>query len=240
MSESDGWAESAQAWLGEIGARGDFAREYVLDAPMLARVDASRFTDALDVGCGEGRFSRMLAARGISTIGIDPTGALLTEARKRHPAGDYRPGRAEALEFPDASFDLVVSYLTLIDIPDITSAIPEMARVLRPGGSLLIANLNSFITAAPPPGWTRRRADGTKRFYIDNYLEERPDWVAWRKMRIQNWHRPLSVYMALLLGQGLVLRHFDEPAAVGVDPDRAAEYRRVPFFLVMEWQKPPR
>ena len=239
MSASGGWTESAQAWLGEIGERGDFAREFVLDQPMLARVERGGFTNALDVGCGEGRFCRALAARGIRTVGIDPTEALLGEARRRDPGGDYRPGRAEALEFADASFDLVVSYLTLIDIPDLNSAIPEMARVLRPGGVLLIANLNSFITAAPPPGWTRRRADGTKRFTIDNYLEERADWVAWREMRILNWHRPLSAYMTLLLGQGLALRYFDEPAAVGVDPDRAAEYRRVPFFLVMEWQKPP-
>jgi SAM-dependent methyltransferase len=238
VSESDGWKESAQAWLAEMGERGDFAREFILDAPMLARVDRGRFANALDVGCGEGRFCRVLAARGIRTVGIDPTEALLAEARQRDPAGDYRPGRGEALDFPDASFDLVVSYLTLIDIPEIHRAIPEMARVLRPGGSLLIANLNSFITAAPPPGWTRG-ADGVKRFYIDNYLEERADWVAWREMRILNWHRPLGVYMALLLGQGLVLRYFDEPAPVGGDPDRMADYRRVPFFLVMEWQKPP-
>ena len=58
-------------------------------------------------------------------------------------------------------------------------------------------------------------------------------------MRILNWHRPLGAYMALLLGQGLVLRYFDEPAPAGGDPDRMADYRRVPFFLVMEWQKPP-
>lgn len=238
MTEGDGWKELAAAWLAEMGERGDFSREFILDPPMLARIDAGRFTTALDVGCGEGRFCRALAARGIRTVGIDPTEALLAEAKRRDPGGDYRLGRGEALDFPDASFDLVVSYLTLIDIPDISRAIPEMARVLRPGGSLLIANLNSFMTAAPPPGWTRG-ADGVKRYYIDNYLEERADWVAWREMRIVNWHRPLGVYMALLLGQGLVLRTFEEPAPAGGDPDRMEDYRRVPFFLVMEWQKPP-
>ena len=239
MSHSDGWNESAQAWLAEMGERGDFSRAFILDAPMLARIDAGRFANALDVGCGEGRFCRTLAARGIRPTGIDPTEPLLAEARRRDPAGDYRPGRAEALDFPDASFDLVVSYLTLIDIPDIRRAIAEMARVLRPGGSLLIANMNSFFTAAPVYGWERGPDRELLRFCIDNYLEERAEWVAWREMRILNWHRPLSAYMALLLEQGLVLRHFDEPAPTGGDPELVARYRRVPYFMLMEWQKPP-
>jgi SAM-dependent methyltransferase len=237
MSDSDGWTESAAAWIAEMGDGGDFSRRSILDRPMLARVERGRFTSALDIGCGEGRFCRELAARGIKTIGIDPTASLLAEARRRDPNGDYRLGRAEALQFPGASFDLVVSYLTLIDIPDIRRAIPEMARVLRPGGSLLIANLNSFITAAPPEGWTRC-PDGTRRFCIDNYLLERAEWISWSGVRILNWHRPLSTYMALLLGERLVLRHFEEPVPTEGDPERVARYRRVPFFLVMEWQKP--
>ena len=70
-----------------------------------------------------------------AATGIDPTQSLLEVARKRDPSGDYRPGRAEQLDFDDASFDLVVSYVTLVDIADFRTAIREMARVLRPGGS---------------------------------------------------------------------------------------------------------
>lgn len=234
---TEGWNESAAAWIAEQGDQGDFGRRFVLDVPMLARVRAGRFATALDVGCGEGRFCRMLAAEGIRPIGIDPTAALLAAARQRDPGGDYREGRAEALDFPDCAFDLVVSYLTLIDIPDIAAAIPEMVRVLRPGGTLLIANLASHVTAAAPQGWTRD-ADGTPRFCIDNYLEERGDWVEWRGIRIRNWHRPLETYMALLLAQGLLLTHFAEPAPRGGDPGRADRNRRVPWFVMMEWRRP--
>lgn len=131
-----------------------------------------------------------------------------------------------------------MSYLTLIDIPDIKSAIAEMTRVLRPGGALLIANLTSFNTAGPPTGWTRD-ANGELRFFIDNYLDERAEWIGWHDIKVQNWHRPLSAYMSLLLAHGLELRHFDEPSPTGGDPAKAARYRRVPFFLVMEWRKPP-
>src|SRR5262245_2652852 len=115
---TDGWNVSAAAWIASI-ENGDVAREFVLDAPMLERVAQCNPGSALDVGCGEGRFCRMLRARGIRVVGIDPTEALLARARMLDPDGDYRNGRAEALDFPDSSFDLVVSYLTLIDIPDI-------------------------------------------------------------------------------------------------------------------------
>jgi len=234
---SVGWEESAAAWIADMGEAGDFARVHVLDRPMLARVRGRGFGTALDVGCGEGRFCRMLRDAGITPVGIDPTLALLEQARRRDPEGDYRAGRAEALAFPNGSFDLVVSYLTLIDITDAAAAIAEMARVLRPGGALLIANLASFFTAAAPHHWAKG-SDGVERFVIDNYAEERADWASWRGIRIRNWHRPMSVYMSHLLGQGLVLRHFEEPMPLGGDPDRAARYRRVPWFVLMEWQKP--
>ncbi|AWN52959.1 class I SAM-dependent methyltransferase [Methylobacterium sp. 17Sr1-1] len=228
-----GWDESAAAWIADMGEAGDFGRACVLDAPMLARIRGRGFRRALDVGCGEGRFCRMVQDHGVGTVGIDPTDALLRQARARDPAGIYLPGRAEALPFADGAFDLVVSYLTLIDIPDIRAAIPEMARVLAPGGSLLIANLASFCTAG---GWTED-PDGVRRFRIDDYLEERAEWAAWHGIRVHNWHRPLSLTMSLLLGQGLALRHFDEPAPQGGDPAKVARYRRVPWFVVMEWEK---
>jgi len=235
---TDGWEESAAGWIADVGDRGDAARRFVLDAPMLARAGDRGFRSALDVGCGEGRFCRLLRPLGIQPVGLDPTGAMIAEARRRDPGGDYRIGGAEAIEAPDDSFDLVVSYLSLIDIPDIARAIPEMARVLRPGGALLIANLNSFTTAASPPGW-RRDAEGRRTHYlVDNYMDERAEWVAWRAIRIRNWHRPLSTYMRLLLEAGLELRHFDEPLPSADAPAEAIdEARRVPNFVLMEWQK---
>lgn len=235
---SDGWDESAAAWIADMGERGDYGREFVLDGPMMERVQGRGFRTALDVGCGEGRFCRMMQGCGLQTVGVDPTEALIREARRRDPEGDYRIGRAEALDFADGSFDLVVSYVTLVDIPDLRSAIAEIARVLRPGGALLIASLTSFSTAGPLEGWTPDR-EGNLHFPIDRYLEERADWVSWRGIRIRNWHRPLGTYMSLLLESGLELRHFAEPMPRGGDPAKADRYRRVPYFLIMEWQKPP-
>ena len=235
-SAPSGWPEAAAAWIADMGEDGDYGRACVLDRPMLERIQGRRFAAALDVGCGEGRFCRMLQAAGISTVGIDPTEELLRQARRRDPKGDYRIGRAEALEFPDRSFDLVVSYLTFIDIAEIDRAVAEVARVLRPGGTLLIANLTSFSTAGADGGW-RPDADGRLRFCIDHYLDERAEWVSWRGIRVRNWHRPLCRYMTLLLGAGLTLTHFDEPAPYSGPPETADRVRRVPWFVLMEWEK---
>ena len=231
-TEANGWDDSAEAWLATLGDAGGFGRNFVLDLPMLARIQGRGYRTALDVGCGEGRFCRMLQAEGIHTVGIDPTSALIDHARSLDPEGDYRLARAEALEVAPSSVDLVVSYLSLIDIPDLASATSRIISALKPGGTLLIANLNSFKSAGMQEGWVNNR------FSIDHYLDERVIWVSWRGIRIQNWHRPLSTYMTTFLENGLILRHFDEPSPSGGHPQKIAHYRRVPNFHVMEWQKP--
>jgi SAM-dependent methyltransferase len=235
----NGWQRSADAWVADMGKSGDFGRRYVLDPVMLPRAVARSPKNALDVGCGEGRFCRMLKSRGVDAVGVDPTSALIAVARSRDADGTYLEAIGERLPFREGVFDLVVSYLSLIDIPDIEAAVPEMARVLRPGGTLLIANLTSFNTAGVEAGWVKD--EGGRRVYypIDHYLQERTMWIEYRGIRIINHHRPLSTYLRALLGAGLVLTHFDEPApSADAPPSRAAGYARAPWFLVMEWLKP--
>jgi SAM-dependent methyltransferase len=237
---NNGWESSAQAWIdsmGEGGERGDWGRQHVLDPVMLARVAAGRFGNALDVGCGEGRFCRMLKAAGVHATGIDPTPVFLETARKRDPSGDYRPGRAEQLDFADGAFDLVVSYITLVDIADFRTAIREMARVVKPGGSVLIANLTGFTSACAAQGWVKDAGGRHLHYPVDRYLEEFPFWIEWAGIRIENWHRPLSAYMTAFLDAGLTLRFFSEPGAVSGDEAHQARAGRVPWFVVMEWQR---
>ena len=236
---NNGWQQSAQAWITDQGEHGDFGRRYVLDPVMLPRALARKPQSALDVGCGEGRFCRLLQQHGIETTGIDPTPALLQAARHRDPRGTYLLAPAEDLPFEAETFPLVVSYLSLIDIPDVKSAISEMTRVLQPGGTLLIANLTSFNTAGSPTGWVKNAAGRRIHFPIDHYLQERATRVDYRGIRVVNHHRPLSTYMQTLLQAGLQLTYFDEPKPTAdASPARAASYRRVPWFLVMEWLKP--
>lgn len=229
----NGWSRSAAAWLARQGERGDFGRVAVLDPVMLELVGAAALR-VLDVGCGEGRFVRMLTARGHVGVGLDPTESLVVAARERDPGGDYRVGQAEALPFGASEFDLVVFYLSLCDIPGLDAAIAEATRVLRPGGRVLIANLSSINTAG---AWHRDLFGRPRHYAIDRYLEERPVRQRWAGIDVVNHHRPLSRYFGALLAHGLVLRRFLEPPVHPSQPPKP-KFDRVPNFVVMEWQRP--
>lgn len=231
------WDASAAAWVSEMGSRGDFSRRAVLDGPMLARVASGRFSRAVDVGCGEGRFVRLLKASGVPTIGVEPTEALLTAARRADPDGEYVSSRAERLALPDASADLVVYYMVLNSVPGLEEAVCEMARVLQPGGSVLVANLQSFNTAGR---WLPVRDGKAEKltFRIEDYATCRTVPIAWRDMRIVTHHRPLEKYMQAFMSAGLILAHFEEPAPKEAPPEVLAQYRCAPLFWIMEWRKP--
>lgn len=232
-SADNGWARSAAAWLRQQGASGDFGRVNVLDPVMLelARGAGGRF---VDIGCGEGRFVRMLAAEGFAAVGIDPTEELIEVARRRDPGGQYHVAGAEALPLVDASFDCAVFYLSLCDIPDLDAALAEAVRVLRPGGRVLVANLSSINSAG---AWKFDLLGRPSHYAIDHYLEERPIRQRWAGIDVQNWHRPFSRYFAAFLGAGLVLRSFLEPGVHASAPPKP-KFDRAPNFVVMEWDKP--
>ncbi len=229
----NGWSHSAHAWLAQQGEAGDWGRTAVLDSIMvtLALAAGGRF---LDIGCGEGRFVRMLAAAGLSGAGIDPTELLIKTAQERDPGGDYRAAGAEALPFEDGSFDLAVFYLSLIDIADLAGAVQEANRVLRPGGTLLIANLSSINTAGR---WHKDWRGRGRHFAVDDYTKVRQIRQRWAGIDIVNWHRPFETYFTTLLGAGLVLREFREPQAQPA-ARRNDKFDRVPNFVVMRWEKP--
>ena len=93
---------------------------------------------ALDVGCGPGALTARLVERlGVEAVtGVDPSSSFVAAARARFPGLDVREARAEALPFPDGSFDAVLAQLVVHFMDDPVAGLREMGRVARPGGTV--------------------------------------------------------------------------------------------------------
>jgi ubiquinone/menaquinone biosynthesis C-methylase UbiE len=126
------------------------------DANVLARIrDAARLTRSsrvLDVACGPGIVAEALAPGTGEVVGCDMTPEMLEKARERCAKAGldntrFTPGRAEALPFPDASFDVVVSRSAVHHFPDPPAAFREMARVVKPGGRVITVDVQSSEVA---------------------------------------------------------------------------------------------
>lgn len=97
---------------------------------------------ALDLACGTGDIAFALAAKGARTIGLDITHRMLQLAREKSDGVDFLTGDMAGLPFGSASFDLVTTGYGLRNVPELNSAIDEIARVLKPGGRLLSLDFN--------------------------------------------------------------------------------------------------
>jgi SAM-dependent methyltransferase len=101
----------------------------------------------LDVACGTGVLAREAIARvsdSGTVVGLDVAEGMLAVAKQLAPTIDWQQGPAEALPFPDGSFDAVVSQFGLMFFPDRAKALHEMLRVLVPNGRLAIAVFDSL------------------------------------------------------------------------------------------------
>ena len=102
----------------------------------------------LDVGTGTGYFAILLAGEGHALTGIDLTAAMLAEAeetaRQRKLSIDFRQMDAQALDFPNDSFDVIVTRNLTWNLTDPVRAYREWRRVLRPGGAALIFDANWY------------------------------------------------------------------------------------------------
>lgn len=106
----------------------------------------------LDAGCGDGALVCVVAAHGAVATGVDPDPAMLAAARSRTAEAGLEAtslaGQVERLPFPDSSFDVVASVTVLCFVGDAAGALREMARVLRPGGRLVLGELGRWSSWA--------------------------------------------------------------------------------------------
>jgi SAM-dependent methyltransferase len=106
---------------------------------------------ALDAACGTGRHTAHLAELGHDVVGVDTSPDMLAAARQRLPAGRFVHGDLHHLPLPDATIDLVVCALALTHVPDLGLALAELARVLVPGGHVMLSDSAGLAAGLRPP-----------------------------------------------------------------------------------------
>jgi SAM-dependent methyltransferase len=137
--EHEGWERVALPYRDAFSSLTTQAIPALLDA-----VGAGPGMRLLDVACGPGDAAAAAAQRGAQATGVDFAAAMVAQASRLYPVPTFRVGDAEALPFPDASFDAVVIGFGVLHFADPDRALADAHRVLRPGGRL------AFTVWAPP------------------------------------------------------------------------------------------
>ncbi|WP_086161716.1 class I SAM-dependent methyltransferase [Streptomyces marincola] len=155
----------------------------------------------LDAACGTGRLAVRLAGRGHRVVGVDASPDMLARAARRVPEAMFARGALDRLPVRPAAFDLVVCSLALTHVPELGPVMAEFARVLRPGGQLVIADVHPEQVArgSVPPVRGRDGLPG----------------------RIASHRHAVGDYLRAALAAGLVVRGCDEPLPPAPRPPAA-------------------
>lgn len=132
-------AEGYRAWADAYDQPGN--RLIDLEQPIVRQI-LGRLPPgtALDAACGTGRHAGYLASLGHKVTGVDSSAEMLAIARAKIPGAEFREGDLHQLPVPDHYADAVVCALALSHVPDLAPVLAEFARVLRPGGHLVVSD----------------------------------------------------------------------------------------------------
>ncbi len=240
------WGNVAE-WYDDLiqGNRENYQRAVIL--PNLMRLlDVKREEKILDIACGQGFFTGVLAKNGAEAVGTDIAEELVAIAKKEHPKVPFFIAPADKLAFAkNAFFDKAILVLAIQNIENAYGVFAEAARVLKSGGRLwMVLNHPAFrVPKASDWGWDENAKTQYRR--IDKYLSE-----ARAKIQMHpgenpsdvtvSFHRPLQFYFKGLNKNGFAVARLEEwishkKSALGPrsEAENAAR-KEIPMFLMLE------
>jgi SAM-dependent methyltransferase len=252
------WNANADSWTKLARAGYDVYRDYLNTPAFFAMLPDVHELVGLDIGCGEGHNTKLLAKRGARVTAVDIAEVFITDAKQeeeREPLGiDFRVASAVALPFAEATFDFAMGCMSFMDIPETKRVLTEAYRLLKPGGFL------QFSIAHPcfdtPYRRNLRNEHGlTYAIEVGDYFRnlngEIAEWLfgaapphvkhGMRKFKIPRFTRTVSQWLNLLVDTGFLLERVEEPypsdATVRACPD-VQDAQVVAYFLHMRVRKP--
>jgi SAM-dependent methyltransferase len=185
----------------------------------------------VDIGAGEGRVSRALRPRGYNIFEVEGSEYL---ARANAELTEGRVVRADAARLPlrDRVADLAIAFMSMQDVDEMPAAIAEAARILEPGGHLVMAIVHPVNSAGAFEKAAPGEPEHDRRFVIDgSYVDEfnyADDIVRdGLPMRFESAHRPIESYSRALEHAGFAIEAVREVC----EPNPDDKWHRVPLFL---------
>ena len=252
------WNDSADVWTKLVRAGYDVYRDYLNTPAFFGLLPNAAKLAGLDIGCGEGHNTRLLAKLGARMTAVDIAAIFIGHAIRTEidePLNiDYVLASAVELPFADASFDFATGFMSFMDVPETDCVLAESWRVLRPGGFL------QFSISHPCFDTPHRRnvRDALGRTYaieVGDYFQTREgeidEWLftaaprqvrqGLRKFRIPRFTRTLSQWLNLLTDTGFLLERMEEPRpsdeTVAACP-ALQDAQVVSYFLHLRVRKP--
>lgn len=217
-------------------------------APNFVRMVAAGKGDrVLDIGCGEGYFTRLIAQTGAQVSGTDIAPELIAKAKKQTPKIAYHVASAETLGFAkDNSYDVVTCVLALQNMEKLEAVMKEVARVLEPKGKFVFVLNHPAFRIPKRSAWGWDDASQTQYRRLDAYLSpsrEKMDMTpgaSGAHSYTFSFHRSLQDYTKALAGAGFVIARMEEWISHKKSekgPRQEAEDRarkEFPLFLAIE------
>jgi len=245
------WEGNAETWTIYSRAGYDIYRDALNTPAFLNMLPPVAGLKGLDLGCGEGTNTREVAKLGATMTGLDIAPTFLRYAREteaQDPLGiTYVEGNGETIDFPDASFDFVTAFMSMMDMANQQQVLKGVQRVLKPGGFLQFSILHPCFV--PPTRKNIRDETGEAvAVQISDYFDEADGkierWVfssipAEERARltpfsIPRFHRTLTTWVSMIVNAGLSIQAFGEPMAseeVALAEPVVADTRVAPIFL---------
>jgi SAM-dependent methyltransferase len=249
------WNANAGSWTELSRAGFDVYRDLVNTPAFFAMLPSVAERSGLDLGCGEGYNTRLLAERGANVVALDIADVFVAAAAESGGSGvRFVLADGATLPFASRSFDFVTAFMSLMDVADPESTLREVQRVLKPSGFVQFSVVHP-ATATPIRRWVDDASGRREALTIGSYFFEGPITERWTfnaaPAAVLEHHEPFTItyarrtltgWMNAVLSAGLSIEALAEPHA---DEETArhrpevADTRIVPYFLILRARKAP-
>ncbi|MBL7710748.1 MAG: class I SAM-dependent methyltransferase [Chitinophagaceae bacterium] len=252
------WNNNAHTWTILSRAGYDIYRDYLNTPSFFEILPDIKGKKGIDIGCGEGHNTRLLADQGAIVEAIDIAPLFIENAKaleKEHPLGiNYSLASATHLPFQNQTFDFATSFMCLMDIPDQEMVLKEVFRVLKSGGFFQFS-IEHPCFKTPHLKKVKTLAGKTYAFEIGGYFSETngkiEEWIfgdaptgtkhKFSKFKVPNFHKTLSFWMNSIIKSGFSIEQVLEPYPGGnILRDKPSMHGAsiVAYFLHIRCRKP--